>query len=278
MCCAAVCQPPFKARRFTADGVESQYGINYLGHYHLITLLSPAFRVQPADRDVRIVVAGCSSYVLADFDISDPAFVSRPYPASQPWKVFGSSKLALLMFIREFQRSLDSYQRPDKQSNNARISLANPGFSRSPSSRNYLTLGSLWGLFFYLILWPFWWLVLKSPSQGAQTILHAIMNPDGAQGQGGKIYRECTVMTKPLPMKIANDEEISKKLFEDTATMIKDLENASALRRKNEGQTKKNGQEKIVEVPSATGSTMSGSTTSGSQKKKRSSKVTSKKT
>ncbi|KAK7207879.1 hypothetical protein BZA70DRAFT_298390 [Myxozyma melibiosi] len=240
VCCAAASQPPFKPRQFTADGIEQQWGVNYLGHYHLITMLSPAFRVQPPGRDVRIVVAGCSSYVLADFDIADPGFEKRPYPSSKPWRVYGSSKLALRMFAREFQRTLDAYQRPDKQPNNARIFIADTGLSRTPSTRIYLSLGTLWGLLLYLIMWPIWWIVLKSPQQGAQTVLHAIMSPEGAEGPGAKIYRECAVMTKPSPMKIANDEEVSKKLYDQTAARIQELEKAGAIRRKLEAKTKDN--------------------------------------
>ena len=47
--------------------------------------------------------------------------------------------------------------------------------------RRWLTRGSLWGLFLYLVSYPLPWLVLKSPAQGAQSILHAVMEGDLAR-------------------------------------------------------------------------------------------------
>ncbi|KAF6063061.1 hypothetical protein FOB64_006076 [Candida albicans] len=46
------------------DGVERQIGINYLAHFHLLTLLGPSLRVQPPDR---IAEQGTQSFYFALF-------------------------------------------------------------------------------------------------------------------------------------------------------------------------------------------------------------------
>ncbi|KAK9256255.1 hypothetical protein V1507DRAFT_450167 [Lipomyces tetrasporus] len=239
ICCAGLFQPPFKQRMFTADGIEAHWGINYVGHYHLLNLLSPSFRVQPPDRDVRIILTGCSTYVLADFDITDPEFINRGFPSSKPWRAFGSAKLALLMFVRQFQRMLDEYKRPDGNANNARVFMANPGFVRTATLRNFISFGSLWGLLMYLIMWPFWWLVLKSPIQGAQTILHIAMSPECSSGQGGKIYNECREVTRRSPRKEVEDEELSQKLWDISSKQIEEAERRAAMQRKKDAASQK---------------------------------------
>ncbi|KAK9368330.1 hypothetical protein V1509DRAFT_623770 [Lipomyces kononenkoae] len=253
ICCAGLLRPTFQPRMVTADGIEAHWGINYVGHYHLLTLLSPSFRVQPPDRDVRIILTGCSTYVLADFDITDPEFKERGYPSSRPWHSFGSAKLALLMFMKQFQRTLDEYKRPDGNENNVRLFMANPGFVRTATTRNFLSFGSLWGLLVYLIMWPIWWLILKSPIQGAQTTLHLAMSPECAHGQGAKIYNECREVTQKSPRKEVEDEELGKNLWDITAKQIEEAERVGAkLRKKNaESQNALNVEKNAASATSA---------------------------
>ena len=114
ICCAAECIPRGKSRQITMDGVERQIGINYLAHFHLLTLLGPSLRVQPPDRDVRVLIATCSSQNLGDVDLNDLLWSNKRYPATQPWKVYGTSKLLLGLFAKEYQRQLMGYERKDK--------------------------------------------------------------------------------------------------------------------------------------------------------------------
>ncbi|KAK9470096.1 uncharacterized protein V1510DRAFT_424016 [Dipodascopsis tothii] len=189
--CAGVFQPPTQPRQVTDDNIELQWGVNYLANYHLLNILSPALRVQPPDRDVRVIMANCSAYVLADLDLDDVEFHRRSYPQNQPWRAYGSAKLALNMYAKELQAQIDAYSRPDGQPNNVRVFMANPGFVRTASFRRVVTLGSLWGLAVYLLTYAFWWIVLKSPWYGAQTLLHVAMSQDCGLGEGGKSFVEC---------------------------------------------------------------------------------------
>ena len=171
--CADTLTPRFGLSEKTHDQLDPVWGINYLANFHLLGILSPALRAQPPDRDVRIIFATCASYLGGDLkgmkdDLS-------PLPKTRKYE---SSKLATMIFAQAFQKHLDKFQRPDKNPNMARVVVVDPGFSRTPGMRRWLTMGSLWGLLLYLVTLPFWWLVLKSPLQGAQGFLRAAMEAE----------------------------------------------------------------------------------------------------
>lgn len=195
VCCAGVMAPPFAPRAVTEDGVEVHLGVNYLGHFHLLNILSAVMRAQPPDRDVRVLLATCGSHLLGDLDLSDLQFLRRGYPAAKPWACYGASKTALMVFGGELQRRLDAYQRKDGEKVNVRVFNVDPGLARTPGARRWLSLGSLWGLALYLITWPLWWLVLKSPNAAAQTFLAAAMSQEYTKGEGGRFLKECKVQS-----------------------------------------------------------------------------------
>lgn len=90
-------------------------------------------------------------------------------------------------------------------------------------------MGSLWGLLMYLITLPFWWLVLKSPTQGAQGYLRAAMEAELARGAGGRLLKECReIEYKRLEVK---DESVQKKLWEFSDKQVEALEKESAVKR-----------------------------------------------
>ena len=222
--CADTLNPRFGVTTKSQDGVDPVWAINYLSNFHLLSILSPALRAQPPDRDVRIIFTTCASYVGGNLkgitDDKDPLPLGRKYE---------TSKLALMVFAQGFQKHLDNYQRPDKQSNNARVIVVDPGFSRTPGMRRWLTMGSLWGLLLYLILWPLWWLVLKSPIEGAQSILRAVMEAELGRGHGGRFLRECKVVE--YLRKEINDQEAQQKLWTFSEKQIEALEKEGAVRR-----------------------------------------------
>ncbi|ODV78774.1 NAD(P)-binding protein [Suhomyces tanzawaensis NRRL Y-17324] len=235
ICCAADLTPRGKPRQVTQDGIETQLGTNYFGHFHLLTLLSPSLRVQPPDRDVRVVLASCSSHLLGDVNLADLAW-EKDYPINQPWKVYGTSKLLLGLFAKEFQKQLVNYERKDKAPCNVRINLVNPGLMRTPSTRRFFSMGSILGLILYVLLWPVWFIFLKSTSGGSQPLLFAVMAPVLAKMDGGKMIQECKIATKLR--KEYDDEELQQKVFEETERLIEKWEKQSAIERNKNKKTK----------------------------------------
>ena len=222
--CANTMTPRFGTTAKTLDGLEGMWGINYLANFHLLSILSPALRVQPPDRDVRIIFATCPSYIGGDLrSLKD---TKEPLPKSQQYE---TSKLALMVFAQAFQKHLDAYERPDKQPNNARVTVVDPGLTRTPGMRRWLSMGSLWGLLGYMLLWPVWWLVLKSPERGAQTLLYAAMDADLGRGAGGRFLKECKDAS--YVKEEIKDEAVAWKLWAFSEKQIIALEKEGAVRR-----------------------------------------------
>jgi hypothetical protein len=208
----------------TEDGLESTWGLNYMANFHLLSILSPALRAQPPDRDVRIIFGTCSAYMggkLPDADAKAKKG-AKTDPSQAATSVYATSKLALMTFAVAFQKHLSNYARPDKKPMNARVIMVDPGWTRTPGMRRFLTFGSLWGLAMYLVMWPVWWLVLKSSDQGAQTFLYAAMEAQWGRGEGGYFLKEC--MRMKWTRKEIEDEELQQKLWESSSKTIELLE------------------------------------------------------
>jgi len=237
--CADTFTPRYGKKGLTThEGLEPTWGVNYLANFHLLSILSPALRAQPADRDVRIIFSTCASYLGGD--LTSLQDTRAPLP---PGREYATSKLATMVFARAFQSHLDAYARPDAQPNNARVMLVDPGFARTPGMRRWLTMGSLWGLGLYLMMWPFWWLVLKSPVQSAQSFLRAAMEAELGRGVGGRYVKECRegeVMRAEV-----GDEGVAKRLWEFSERQVEALEKEGAVKRagaKKEEEKRRKGE------------------------------------
>lgn len=80
----------------TADGFETQFGTNHLGHFVLVNRIAPL--IKPGGRLVALSSAG---HRLADVDLDDPNFEETPY---DEWVAYGRSKTANALFAVEFDR------------------------------------------------------------------------------------------------------------------------------------------------------------------------------
>ncbi|KAK0643575.1 hypothetical protein B0T16DRAFT_459704 [Cercophora newfieldiana] len=227
--CAATMTPPGGKRTETPEGIETTWMVNFLANFHLLGILSPAIRAQPFDRDVRIILSTCSTYIS-----SPPLDVPMTEEHWTPHAAYARSKLALMSFGSAYQKHLDSYNRPDKLPMNARVFLVDPGYTRTPGMRRWLTRGSLFGLLIYLMLWLLAWLFLKSPVMGAQSILWATLEGSLVRDKGGKLVKEC-IEVDPA-RKDVRDEEVAKKLWEASDKLIEKAEKQAALRRAKEKQ------------------------------------------
>jgi len=247
--CANTMTPRGGKLQSTEDGVEIMWGINYLANFHLLSILSPAIRAQPPDRDVRILMGMCTSYIAGELPVhaersdedtngsakkskktaSKTAARKQSSTTFSPSAAYASSKLALMTFALAFQKHLSSYARPDKNPYNARVILVDPGLTRTPGMRRYLSWGSITGLLLYLVMYPFWWIVLKSPSMGAQSFLYAAMEAEYGRGEGGWLIQECG--RTRIKRGEVQDEAVQKALWEYSEGMIQEAEKRGALAR-----------------------------------------------
>ncbi|MET9961994.1 oxidoreductase [Streptomyces sp. NPDC006326] len=84
----------------TADGFETQFGVNHLGHFALTGLLLP--RLLAAAPGARIVNVSSGFHALGDID-HDDLNSERRY---RRWTAYGRSKTANLLFTHELARRL----------------------------------------------------------------------------------------------------------------------------------------------------------------------------
>lgn len=80
----------------TADGYETQFGTNHLGHFLFVNRI--AGLIASGGRLVNLSSAG---HRYADVDLDDPNFERTPY---DPWIAYGRSKTSNILFAVEFDR------------------------------------------------------------------------------------------------------------------------------------------------------------------------------
>src|SRR5260221_9631868 len=150
-------------RQTTSDGFEMQFGTNYLGHFALTARLMPLLRRASGPRVVNVSsMAHRTAFI--DFDDLQGA---RGY---SPWKAYGQSKLAMLMFALELQR------RSDASGWNLTSNAAHPGFARTglfaSGPGGLISLASDFAA-------PFFG---QTATDGARPVLFAATNPNARAG------------------------------------------------------------------------------------------------
>ncbi len=80
----------------TADGFETQFGVNHLGHFVLINRIAPLIR-----SGGRLINLSSAGHRFSNVDIEDPNFERTPY---DPLVAYGRSKTANILFTVAFDR------------------------------------------------------------------------------------------------------------------------------------------------------------------------------
>ena len=106
----------------TAEGFETQFGTNHLGHFVLVNRI--ASMMKP---DARLVSLSSAGHQISDVDLDDPNFERAPYDA---WSAYGRSKTANILFAVEFDRR--------HKASGLSATAVHPGAIRTELSR-YLT-------------------------------------------------------------------------------------------------------------------------------------------
>src|ERR1700691_6287041 len=80
----------------TADGFETQFGTNHLGHFVLVNRIASLLH-----KGSRLVNLSSAGHRFADVDLADPNFERTPYTE---FGAYGRSKTANILFAVEFDR------------------------------------------------------------------------------------------------------------------------------------------------------------------------------
>jgi NAD(P)-dependent dehydrogenase (short-subunit alcohol dehydrogenase family) len=162
----------------TADGFETQFGTNHLGHFVLVNRIASLLR--PGSRLVNLSSAG---HRFADVDLQDPNFERTPYTE---FTAYGRSKTANVLFAVEFDRR--------HKARGVRATAVHPGTIQTELGR-YMTDAVRDALIANINASqpkgapPFSW---KSIPQGAATSVWAACVAD-AEAIGGRYCEDCHV-------------------------------------------------------------------------------------
>ncbi len=80
----------------TADGFETQFGTNHLGHFVLVNRIAPLIRAGG-----RLINLSSSGHRYSNVDLNDPNFEQVPY---DPFIAYGRSKTANILFAVAFDK------------------------------------------------------------------------------------------------------------------------------------------------------------------------------
>ena len=202
----------------TAQGFESQIGINHFGHFMLVNGLMPALQSAGQSDGARIVLLSSVGHRIGGIDFDDMHFKNRPY---DKWQSYGQSKTAKALQAVELDRR--------GQSDNIRSFSVHPGGIFTPLQRHLaneemVALG--WtnedGSPSELAAAGF-----KTPPQGAGTTLFAATSPK-LNGMGGVYCEDCNI-AEAVPADSrdmggvrpwAVDQELAIKLWDETEKQI----------------------------------------------------------
>ncbi|XP_011339708.1 retinol dehydrogenase 13 isoform X2 [Ooceraea biroi] len=172
-------------KSYTKEGIEMQLGVNHMGHFLLTNLLLDVLK---ASAPARIVNLTSTAHRRGQINMKD-LNLDEDY---DPGRAYAQSKLANLLFTRELANRL--------KGTDVTVNAVHPGVVSTEITRhmyvykNWFTLPLL-----KMFSWPF----IKSPGQGAQTVLYVAIDPSLAN-TSGYYFDNCE--TKDVSDNAKNDD------------------------------------------------------------------------
>ncbi|EDW73743.1 uncharacterized protein Dwil_GK19530 [Drosophila willistoni] len=159
---AGIMFAPFK---LTADGYESHFATNFLGHFLLTHLLLPQLRAGgKAGRNSRIVNVSSCVNLIGRINYKDINGTKHYYPGT----AYSQSKLAQILYTRHLQTLLDA------ENAHVQVNVVHPGIVDTDLFEHSATTSvPLFKKLFF-----------KTPERGSRTVVFAAIDPS-IEGQGG---------------------------------------------------------------------------------------------
>lgn len=184
----------------TKDGFEYQLGVNHLGHFLLTNMLLPL--LSTPDRPSRVVNVSSAAHYFGRIDFDDLQS-ARGY---QPWKAYGQSKLANVLFTYELARRL-----PPTASCTA--NTLHPGVVNTELARYLLPDQTAW---WQQPLIEISKAFALTPEQGAQTSIYLASSPE-VEGLSGKYYDKCRPVSSS---KESYDLDVARRFWDVSAELV----------------------------------------------------------
>ena len=201
----------------TEDGFETQFGVNYLGHFLLTELLLDRLKSSAPSRIVcvsSVLHAGTAKQV-GEIDFDDLDFSRRGYNKEH---AYTQSKLANVLHALELAKRLEG--------TGVTAYSVHPGWVRSNLAKHVMPV---WVQ--NVLMRPFSGLLgMMSPGDGAQTTLHCLLSEE-ALAHSGEYYSQTSLlypdkanrgggwpMQSPNPN--ARDEALAMRLREESRLLV----------------------------------------------------------
>lgn len=197
----------------TADGFETQFGVNHLGHMAwTLPLMDLLVRSATPERPSRIVNLSSAGHRFGDVDLGDPNYEQREY---DEWAAYGQSKTANILFSVELERRLGS--------KGVRALAVHPGGIHTDLGR-HMTSDLLTQLQVRIEQSnPGGEFVWKSIPQGAATTVWAATTPE-FDASGGVYCEDCSAADDSDPengvASFAVDAQRAAELWERSMEML----------------------------------------------------------
>jgi len=195
-------------RSETADGFETQFGVNHLGHFALTAGLLPALRRTTGESRVVTQSSGLHERGAIDFDDLQG---ERDYDR---WAAYAQSKLANLLFAYELDRRL-------RAANASVKSVAcHPGFADT-NLQNHGDDSDRSGLR-RVSFWLATRLIAQSAERGAWPMCYAATHPDvdgGAYVGPGGLFGVRGHPTVQSSSDLSRDRETARRLWDVSADL-----------------------------------------------------------
>ena len=198
----------------TADGFETQFGTNHLGHFVLVNRLASLL-----SSGARVIVLASSGHRFANVDLEDPGFEHTPY---DPFVAYGRAKTANVLFALAFDQR--------HRARGVRAAAVHPGGIQTELAR-HMDQGQLTGMLEQINRQlaaqgqgPF---QFKTVPQGAATSVWAAVVAS-AEEIGGKYCENCHVS------QVVAEDVVITPISEGVRGYALDAARAEALWRKSE--------------------------------------------
>ncbi|XP_058802163.1 retinol dehydrogenase 12-like [Phymastichus coffea] len=159
-------------KSYTKEGIELQLGVNHMGHFLLTNLLLDTLIASAPSRIVNVSSLAHKRGVINTFDLNS----EEKYDEG---KAYAQSKLANVMFTIELAKKL--------KGTGVTANAVHPGVVSTEIARHLKHFNGILGtIFMKPIIWPF----VKTPKNGAQTVLYAALSPE-LKDVSGYYFSEC---------------------------------------------------------------------------------------
>ncbi|XP_077556803.1 retinol dehydrogenase 14-like isoform X2 [Haemaphysalis longicornis] len=189
-----------KQVKYTEDGYEEIFQVNYLAPFLLTVLLADLLMASSPSRVVNVV---SDYHRLGDVDrLEDKARGINPL--SNPTAVYGNTKLALSLFTIALAERL---KHAGVTANFLHPGAVKTGIAdKRPGLRKF---------FFYLLLG----INGKTPWQGAQTTIKLAVDPDLA-GTTGEYFRNCALAAPKYRSPYLSEPQLADEVFKSSLKIL----------------------------------------------------------